>query len=459
MARPLRRHRLVLVAILAACALSCASPGPPTRRAPLPGAAAPVEWVWSGAVTTTSAEVRTRVPAGLSDLRLLVSTREDLSAPVIVPAAGGVPAHRVATFPVTGLRPDTVYHYAIESAQGRDPLLGRFRTFGEAPFSFSFAFGSCARTGSTSVVFDTMRRRTPLFFLHMGDFHYENIRRNDPLEFRRAFDRVLGSPTQADYYRSTPVVYMWDDHDYGPNDADGTSPTKAAAQQVYRETVPHYPLELGAAPLGRINQAFSVGRVRVIVTDTRSERTPATRPDSPTKSILGPDQQAWLMQELTAAADARTPLVIWANTVPWITKIDAAKGHGWEPYSRERRELADAIKRLGLTSRLVMVSGDAHMSAIDDGTNSNYASDARPGERGFVVVHAAAFDRWPRKKGGPYSHGRSTRWNQFGWADVKDNGRELSVVLSAHLRTGVQIPGLRLELRCETEKGCQPVTP
>jgi phosphodiesterase/alkaline phosphatase D-like protein len=453
------RHRLILLIALLVGALSCASPGPPTRRAPVPTTVAPVEWMWSGAVTPTSAEVRARVPGGLTDLRLLVSTREDLTAPMLIPAADGLPAHRVATFRVTGLAPDTVYHYAIESAQGRDPLLGRFKTFGNPPFSFTFAFGSCAGTGSTNVIFETMRRRLPLFFLHMGDFHYRNIRGNDPEAFRRAFDRVLSSPTQADYYRATPIVYMWDDHDYGPDDADGTSPTKPAAQRVYRETVPHYPLELGDAPLGRINQAFSVGRVRVIVTDTRSERTPAAQPDSPAKSLLGADQRAWLIEELSAAASAATPLVIWANTVPWITKADASKGHGWEPYSHERREIADAIKRLGLTSRLVMVSGDAHMAAIDDGTNSNYATDARPGERGFVVVHAAAFDRWPRAKGGPYSHGRSTRWNQFGWAEVTDNGTELSVVLSAHFKTGALIPGLRLALRCRPDTGCQPDTP
>ena len=149
--------------------------------------------------------------------------------------------------------------------------------------------------------------------------------------------------------------------------------------------------------------------------------------------------------------------MFWVNTVPWITKADAAANHGWEPFGRERRELADLVKSLGLTSRIVMLSGDAHMTAIDDGTNSNYTTGAADGERGFVIAHGAALDRWPRNKGGPYSHGRSTRWNQFAWADVKDDGTTMNVVLSGHLRTGAQIPGLRLELRCQNDKGCEVV--
>jgi hypothetical protein len=94
-----------------------------------------------------------------------------------------------------------------------------------------------------------------------------------------------------------------------------------------------------------------------------------------------------------------------------------------------------------------MLSGDAHMAAIDDGTNSNYVEGSAPGTRGFVVFHAAPFSRFPRTKGGPYSHGRSTRNHQFGWVEVRDSGDDLTVQLSARTQTGLLIPGLELTVR------------
>src|SRR4029078_10282065 len=198
-----------------------------------------------------------------------------------------------------------------------------------------------ASTGSNNVVFETIRRRTPHFFLHLGDFHYSNIALDDPWRFREASNRVLRSPRQSALYREAPIVYIFDDHDYGIDDSDGTSVTKGAAQRVYRERVPHSPLPLsavpiggpGADPIGPIAQSFTAGRARFIVTDTRSERTPTTAADAASRTMLGPPQRQWFVNELTRAADEKVPVVFWANTVPWITKENSYKGHGWEPYA------------------------------------------------------------------------------------------------------------------------------
>ncbi|MEO6010456.1 MAG: hypothetical protein ABIU38_20600, partial [Vicinamibacteraceae bacterium] len=119
----------------------------------------------------------------------------------------------------------------------------------------------------------------------------------------------------------------------------------------------------------------------------------------------------------------------------------------WEPYARERAEIAGTISKLGLTSRLIVLSGDAHMAAIDDGTNSNYVAGTDPSTRGVVVMQAAPFSRFPRSKGGPYSHGRSTRNHQFGWVEVKDTGSAITVELTARNQVGLVIPGLQLTIK------------
>ena len=413
------------------------------RPAPVAAQADAIGWVWSGAVTHEDATVIARVGLGTTQLRLVVTPDRAGADSMTFPAEGFAKpdAHAIVRLKATGLQPATRYRYRVETPGGQR-LDGRFRTWANGPFSFRLAFASCATTGSTNRVFDTIRELVPDMFIHMGDFHYLNIGRNDADAFRRAYDRVLASPRQSALYRATPIAYIFDDHDFGADDADGSSASKPAATSVYRERVPHYPL----TDSGTLQQAFTIGRVRVLVTDTRTARAPLSS-RSP-RSMLGEVQVRWLEEELTKAREA--PLVIWVNTVPWITKARESTINGWAPYAEERTRIANHIESVGLTRRLVMLSGDGHMAALDDGTNSAYMTNRTPQTRGFVVVHGAPLDRWTRIKGGPYSHGVSKHNHQFGLLDVADTGSSLDVTVSARNAYGV-IPGLLLKLRCEKD--------
>ena len=297
---------LARAAGLAAAGLAIDQAGTGRLLAAVQRAAPAVDWQWSGAITAGSARIRARVTIE-GPVRLLVTHADgrDAAAPKVVTSTGPPSTDGVHTFDADGLQPDTAYRYVVETAAGRDERAGHFRTFGDGRFSFAFAFGSCASTGSNNLIFDTMRRRAPHFFLHLGDFHYANIGVDDPWRFRDASNRVLRSPRQSALYREAPIVYVFDDHDFGTDDSDGTSITRGSAQRVYRERVPHYPLPLSAVPpdappgtglLGPIAHAFTVGRARVIVTDTRSERTPQRARDAATRTMLGPAQRQWFVE-------------------------------------------------------------------------------------------------------------------------------------------------------------------
>jgi len=103
------------------------------------------------------------------------------------------------------------------------------------------------------------------------------------------------------------------------------------------------------------------------------------------------------------------------------------------------------------------------MVAIDDGSHSNFADDAPPGEPGFPVMHAAPFDRYARHKGGPYSHGITGRRvlfgllqiQQFGLAEIVDDGNVLEIALSGRDEDGDLLKGMSLRLRCDAA-GCHP---
>jgi alkaline phosphatase D len=253
--------------------------------------------------------------------------------------------------------------------------------------------------------------------MNIGDLHYTYINSADPDRFREELDRVFTRPAQAALYQSTPFLYAWDDHDFGPNNGDRTSPTKAVARQVYQEYVPHYDLAAGEGDVP-IYQAFTVGRALFLLTDTRSERDPDDAVDDANKSMLGEEQKAWFKQQLLDAK-GKYPVIFWINSGPWIDQAAPGKDT-WGGFTTERQELADFIAENDI-SGLAMLSGDAHMIAADDGTNSDFSSS---GDGGFPVLHVGPLDRRGGVKGGPYSEGTSAVSGQFGLITVEDSGGE-----------------------------------
>ncbi|CAB4589368.1 MAG: phosphatase PAP2 family protein [Actinobacteria bacterium] len=361
-----------------------------------------VRWVLAGALEPDSVTVTARLRDGGATASLLVQTSAD--DPGVWSPAVAADEFGVARMRVDGLAAGTAYTYRVvvdgDPDEGRG--VGEFRTPVDGPMSFRVVLASCARTSSNGAVFDAMAGEDALLYLALGDIHYGNIESTEPGPFLDAFDRLLTRPAQAAFYRSTPIAYVWDDHDYGPNDADATSPGREAVADVYRSVVPSAALVDDVA----IFQAFTVGRVRFVLTDTRSQRTDDT--------MLGDEQLRWLLDELTTASRTHA-LVVWANAVPWVGPARPG-GDGWAGYADERARIAEAIEDAGIEN-LVMVSGDAHMVAIDDGTNTD---DAREPGDGFPLLHAAALDRPGNVKGGPYSEGAFPGGGQYGVLDIVD---------------------------------------
>ena len=368
-----------------------------------------VTWAWMGDIRPDGVTVVLRLeeapPSALVSLHVEPEGGVADVAAVAAPDGDGIVRLRAQ-----GLAAGTRHRWWVDVNGDVDDGRGqgRFTTAPDGPASFTIAAGSCARTGSNGAVFDAIRRVDPLLYLASGDLHYANLPSTDPAAFLGAYGRALTAPAQAALYRGVPIDYVWDDHDYGPNDADAGSPGRAAARHAYRQAVPHGALPSG----GAIFHASTVGRVRIIVTDTRSERTDRT--------MLGDEQLAWLLGELGAAK--RWGLVVWVNPDPWIASAEPGRDD-WGGYPEERRRIADAIAAAG-AGNLVMVSGDAHMVAVDDGTNSDYATS---GGAGFPVLHAGALDRPGNVKGGPYSEGSHPGAGQFGLLRIQDDGTTVTV--------------------------------
>lgn len=416
---------------------------------------------WAGGVTPTSAVVKARLARDGLTARLALSASPLLTNPRLTPTVRtSSNDYYMATFELAGLKPDTEYHYAYEvNGKLERTRRGQFRTYPAGPASFSFAYGSCANTASTSDVFNAIRANKPLFFLNCGDFHYLNLTNSDVAKFRAAYDLVLSSPQQSDLYRSTAFFYMWDDHDFGGNNSNRKATSQRAVKQAYHEYAPHYQL---AEPVGEapIYQSFSVGRAKFIVTDLRSDRDDPKKKDDADKTLMGPQQKEWFKQELLSA-NGKYPLIFWVSSVPWLGvrgsnyyrvptnyygfvhhtnfpgaaptnrpgRRARAPGEGedhWSAFATERREICDFAVNNNIKG-LAILHGDAHMLAADDGSNGDFATQG-----GFrvPVMCGGPLDQGASIKGGPYSHGVwRFRRNEggFGFITVNDRGNRIDV--------------------------------
>ena len=374
---------------------------------------------WIGAVTSTSAVVKARIQG---DEAILTAQ------PGGIEVEGVEVADHVFAFALDELEPDTKYSLRI-LAPGEE-WTGTFRTFPEGPASFRVAFGGdSGHSGGDYDVngvspdaptWDAIAAMEPLLFVHMGDLHYRNISSNNLAAFRQAYRDVLQGKCSA-MSRAVPWAYVWDDHDYGSNDSHGGSASKPAAAQAYREFVPHYPLP--ASDGFGVWHTFTAGRVRFIITDGRSQRSPRSAPDNASKVLMGPEQEAWLDSVLAEAAEE---VIILVLPNPWI-QAPTSGSDSWGGYTTERTRIAKLFTKHGVTSRLLIVSADAHMMAMDDGSNSQY--DPAATTAGPRLFHCGGIDAGKIAIGGPYSEGQAaTNKRQiFGTVEIEDDGENITV--------------------------------
>jgi phosphodiesterase/alkaline phosphatase D-like protein len=383
------------------------------------GGAAFIGGVWSGNITPTSGTVAARLDTPGVKVRLRISTNPGLTPALYSSTVTtAVTSSGAVKLTVQGLQPDTDYYYGVEVAgvlRSELESRGRFRTFPLGRGSFKIAFGSCGdfRHADQSA-YDAILNERPLLFINTGDLHYSDTNSTSADDYRANYDQVLSHPNQGPLYRGVPVAYMWDDHDFAGNDSNGSAMGRDAARAVYRERVPHYPI---GPTGGTIGQTFTIGRVRVIMTDLRSGSVSNSLKESASKTRMGTAQKAWFKQELINARDSGFPLVLWVSSTPWIAPA-ALGDDSWAGYATERIEIADFIRDNRIRN-VVMLSGDMHGLAFDDGTNSDYATG---GGAPLTVLHGAALSASPSSKGGPYSGGVLPGSQQYGILEVYDNG-------------------------------------
>lgn len=378
-----------------------------------------VIYLWSGGVTPYSVNVNAKLTYASTTVRLVVSTSPQLSNPLFSTYfTADTGNNNMAAMNIGGLQPDTRYYYAVESSNIFDTSpddIGTFKTFPAGPSSFSFVLGSCC-SNSDHGVYDAMGNQNPLFYLNTGDLHYGNPNSATDINVHRSCyeNLVLSKFRAATFLKKFPIAYMWDDHDFCGNDCDSSFVGKKNARRAYREYVPHYPLPAGNGNAA-IYQSFVVGRVRFILSDLRSDRYG--------QSMMGAQQKAWFKNECMTAKYNKQ-IIAWVSTDTWNS---VGWTDNWGGYTLERAELSNFF-RDSLIENMFILSGDAHMLAIDNGSHADFSTNISNGIW-YPIFQAAGLAQGGSYKGGIFSEGGyfpnpnvTPQFGQFGLVQVNDNG-------------------------------------
>lgn len=266
-----------------------------------------------------------------------------------------------ATVELSGLESATRYTYEVWVDGKTDPRWrGKFATAPAAgsASAFRMAVTSCMKKGQVQSSWYLLLAQQPDLHLTLGDTHYADT--TDPavqlkhhLEYRRhqEFATVL---------RSMPTYAMWDDHDYGPNNSDGTAEGKENSLRGWKQFWVNP--GAGTADTPGAFYRFVRGDVEFFVVDGRYHRSPDKVPDDENKRMLGDAQFAWLLEGLKTSK-AKFKVIASGSTLQH-SQVD-----GWRIYTFSRHRLFDAIRENKIGG-VMYCSGDIHASYVEENAES-----------------------------------------------------------------------------------------
>ena len=336
----------------------------------------------------------------------------------------------VVVVDVDGLRPATTYWYRFDADDERSPV-GRTRTLPAAGASrLRIAATCCARYAQEEFgVYGALAAADVDLVVHLGDYIYEDDKGDkrptepdrtlvslDDYRTRHALHRR--DPHLQALHAAHPMVSVWDDHDIADNawrdgakshDPDEHGPwadRKAAALQAHHEFLPKR-LADPADPATPWRRLDAGDLVSLVLTETRAHRDEPVGADAdadvdePDRTILGPEQHDWLLEQ----ASDPTPswLVVVSGTVvselefrapdamdPVMPEKYAVKdglarnSDQWDGYPAERAALARALAKRG--GPTLVLSGDIHSAWAVEGLRDD---EGRPTAVELVCPPAA----------------------------------------------------------------------
>lgn len=228
------------------------------------------------------------------------------------------------------------------------------------------AFGSCAAQDKPQPIWDAVIAQNPDLFLFIGDNIYADT--EDRAVMRAKYEMLGAQPGYQKLLAETPLLAVWDDHDYGLNDAGAEYAMKEASQQEFIRFY-NVPEDSPIRQRPGIYDARIFGppgrRVQVILLDTRYFRGPLNEiaknryapNEDPRVTMLGEAQWTWLEEQLRQPAEVR----IIASSIQVVPEEHASEK--WANLPHERDRLFRLIRETGAEG-VLFISGDRHKAEL-----------------------------------------------------------------------------------------------
>jgi alkaline phosphatase D len=312
---------------------------------------------------------------------------------------------------------------------------------GEPSGKLRVAFGSCIDQNKPQPIWDTILAAKPDLFIFGGDNVYASDQPFSLDKLEKAYATLAANPGFAKLRQTVPHIAIWDDHDYGKNDAGAEFADKQIAKDAFLKfwQIPALDARHQRDGLYHAQTTGAPGqRLQIILLDVRWSRSawkPTDQRDvpgkeryvpdaSPSKTMLGAAQWQWLQAQLRQPADVR--LIVSGIQV-------VTNGHGWEGWSlfpAERERLYGMIASTQAQG-VVFLSGDRHIGAL-------YAEPSAGPYQMFEMTSSGMTHAWAgAKEAGPNRLGELVTQNHFGLIDVDWAAR--SVRFSIQNLTGATV--------------------
>lgn len=303
---------------------------------------------------------------------------------------------------LNGLKMNTTYQYSVllDDKPVTVPFATKFTTkdlwqWRKPAPDFSFLTGSCAYFnepefdrpgkpyGGDSSIFETMAQTPAAFHVWLGDNWYTrevDFTSRWGLQYRASHDRA--QPVLQKFMASMPQYAIWDDHDYGPNDAGKDYILKNESRNVFM----NYTLNPGYGEEGKgIYSVISYSDVDLFLTDDRFFRSEDGIRDSingkpnTQKTYFGRAQLDWLKNALLFSHATFKVIATGGQVLNPFSDAECMRA-----FSAEYNELMNFLAAEKITG-VIFFSGDRHHSEVIkmerpgkytlyDVTNSPYTS-------------------------------------------------------------------------------------
>ncbi len=266
----------------------------------------------------------------------------------------------------------------------------------------TIAFGSCNKSDEAQPLWDDITATDPDLWIWLGDAIYGDS--EDMNVLRKKYNKQKSQPAYKAFSNDTPIIGIWDDHDYGVNNGDSTYPTKAGSRDEFYDFL-DIPEDSDFRKREGAYQSYKfssvVGEVAVILLDTRYFKDPILRKKGvyvldDNLDILGEEQWKWLEGELSKKAD----VTIIANGTQVIPKDH--KYEKWANYPSSRKRLLTLIE--DISSQVILLSGDRHFGEMSQLTLENGKTISEVTSSGMTHTYEALTEETNQHRIGEFTN-------------------------------------------------------